>query len=348
MKKSFLIIFLIGTFFTSFYAQKTTVNGFGHMDLIWEGHEDHIDAYMSLGEHALFINSNISERISFLGEATLKPSSSGFSVALERAWLKYSFGKGFNVIVGKMHTPVNYWNDVYNHARLFFPTIDRPTSFSYLIPVHTLGLRFQGQNLGKYKFGYDLVLANGMEASDTYAEGISPSYTAAFHFKPIDGMRVGASYHYENFSDASMIGSHAGHSHHSSGMNQYKGELDFHVASASIAHFGESFETLIEACYNANNTDSLGRADNFSLYTYLGKRIQEKHVPFINTDFISIDQNDLHSHPLNKFKLAIGYRYEFTPLCNIKIMAGYYFGFNQLPNPAADKFQFKTQFSYGI
>lgn len=48
-----------------------------------------------------------------------------------------------------MHTPVNEWNDAYHHGRLFFPTIDRPYSFGEFVPVHEVGLRLSGENLGR-------------------------------------------------------------------------------------------------------------------------------------------------------------------------------------------------------
>ena len=90
---------------------------------------------------------------------------------MERARLKYEFREWLSVIVGKMHTPVNYWNDVYHHGRLFFPTIDRPRSFGTHVPIHTLGLRLQGQNIGKLRFGYDLVIGNGMSSNDVVTAG---------------------------------------------------------------------------------------------------------------------------------------------------------------------------------
>ena len=70
----------------------------------------------------------------------------------EKMQLLYDYYKNHSIIIGKIHTPVNYWNDVYHHGRVFFPSIDRPTSFSYLVPLHNLGIQFQGQNLGKWNF----------------------------------------------------------------------------------------------------------------------------------------------------------------------------------------------------
>ena len=351
MKKLDLITFITGflLFSTFAFSQRTKVNGYGHLELNWEYDYNQMDAYMAIGEHDLFVNSNLTDRISFLGEVVVKPTSGGFGASIERAWMKYHFHNVFNVILGKMHTPVNYWNDVYNHARIFFPTIDRPISFSYFVPIHTMGMRFQGQNIGKSKFGYDLVLANGMESTDVYSEGLSPSLTAAFHFKPKEGMRIGGSYHYEHFNDASNVGSHTGHSHqHMPGMSVYQGNLDYHLMSFSLAYFTEKFEFLNESSFNITSTDTLGVANNYSVFLYAGKPISERHVPFVVLDLMKIAENDLHSYPYNRFKMALGYRYEFSPLCNIKLMAEYYTDLEEFGNSAKSKFEFKTQLSYGF
>lgn len=111
--------------------------------------------------------------------------------------LKFDYFKNHSLVVGKMHTPVNYWNDVYHHGRFFFPTVDRPIAFSYLVPVHTLGLRLQGQNLGKIKFGYDLVAGNGISSTDFADSGVNTSAMAGVHIKPIDNFRFGISYYYD-------------------------------------------------------------------------------------------------------------------------------------------------------
>ena len=68
--------------------------------------------------------------------------------------------------VGKMHTPVNEWNDAYHHGRLFFPTIDRPYSFGEFVPIHEVGLRLSGENLGAKRAFYDVVLGSGQSAGD--------------------------------------------------------------------------------------------------------------------------------------------------------------------------------------
>jgi len=117
-------------------AQRTHIRGF-------------VDAYSAyqkgklnfgLGEQDLFITSEITERLSFLGETVFKyslDSPTDFNISIERVILKYNYAGNHSVLLGKHHTPINYWNDTYHHGRVFFPTVERPLLFSEgFIPLH--------------------------------------------------------------------------------------------------------------------------------------------------------------------------------------------------------------------
>jgi len=305
------------------YGQKieTQFNGFGHLEFHLDN-ADETNAYFSIGEHDFFVNSQLSKRISFLGEYVIRfngQSGTSFLPSIERSLVKFNYYKNHNIIVGKIHTPVNFWNDTYHHGRLFFPTIDRPLSFSYIVPLHTLGLQVQGQNLGKWNFGYDIVVGNGVNSTDGMNTGMNFSYTAAFHIKPFENFRFGLSHFYEA-ADSHNPGSHSGHSlsyEHYSG-DPYIGPITLNLTSASISYFGNKLEVLNEASYNQTYTDTLGAANNFAHFMYLGYRINDNAIPYIVTDFIQIAENDLFVRSLNLMKLSLGFRYEFNHLVSLK------------------------------
>jgi hypothetical protein len=214
-----------------------------------------------------------------------------------------------------MHTPVNYWNDVYHHGRLFYPTIDRPSSFSYLIPIHSLGLRMQGQNLGKLNFGYDLSATNSISSTDIFDSALNKSVTAAIHIKPIEGMRVGASY-YNDYMSTNKPGAHVGHG---SGNPEYTGAINYELSCFSFAYFGKHLEVLSESTYNRNKTDSLGVSENYSQFVYAGWRFKEKHVGYGIFDFMDMSERELYSIPINVIKLGLGYKFDFLYNCTIKV-----------------------------
>jgi CRISPR/Cas system CMR-associated protein Cmr5 small subunit len=336
------------------YGQKpvTQFNGFGHLEYTLD-YLDHADQYFSIGEHDFFVTSKINDKISFLGEYVIRfngNSATSFLPSIERSLVKFNYYKNHNLIFGKIHSPVNYWNDVYHHGRLFFPVIDRPTSFSYLVPLHTLGLQLQGQNIGESNFGYDIVLGNGISSSDVFNDNLDLSLTAAFHFKPKEGMRIGASYYYD-FLEKNISGVHSGHSaprSHYTG-TLYKGALNYHLLSFSFANFNSKYELLNEFTYNATKTDTLGLANNFSNFLYAGVRIKEKHVPYLLVDYMNIDKKDLHTYEYMINKFALGYKHEFSHLINVKVQAEYLNFMKQSPqHTMSNRYGLRVQLAYGF
>jgi hypothetical protein len=298
--------------------RNTQLKIYGHLQYNYDDlNEKEADSYFSIGEQDFFVTSNLSDRISFLGETVVKydnSTSSKFAPSVERAQLKFDYYKNHSLVIGKMHTPVNYWNDVYHHGRLFYPTVDRPSSFSYLIPIHSLGLRLQGQNLGKLNFGYDLCATNSIASTDQFDSALNKAITAAIHIKPIEGMRIGASY-YNDFLWTNTPGAHIGHG---GGNPDYKGAVNYELTCFSVAYFSKHIELLSESSYNKNQTDSLGIAENYSQFVYAGWRFKEKHVIYGLFDYLDMSEKELHTKPVNVIKAGVGYKIDIIDNCVIK------------------------------
>jgi len=271
-----------------------------------------------LGEQDLFITSDLSDRLSFLGESVFKysaPSPTLFDVSIERIVLKYNYSGNHNILIGKHHTPINYWNDTYHHGRVFFPTIYRPLMFSTgIIPLHTTGLSLQGLNLGKYRFGYDIMIGNGLGSSDVVDNNIFKSLTAAFHFKPIDGLRVGASYYRDIISSSTL----ATHQHHGGAVNNLSRTLQQELLSGSIAYFKSKWEFLSEATMAFNHTDSTGSSQNSVVYAYAGYRIKDKFIPYVRFDWSEYGNNEIYFKKDNTTSYLVGLRYQINYLAVVK------------------------------
>lgn len=341
------------------FSQETEVRFFGHMDASYKYAMDGSqESTFSLGEHDVFITSQINDRFSFLGETIVAVTSSGaFRISMERARVKYDYAKNHSIIVGKMHTPINYWNDVFHHGRLFYPTIYRPHYFDLIVPIHTSGIRFQGQNLGKHRFGYDVVVGNGMSSTDFMDVDNRKSITAAFHFKPRKGTRIGASY-YNDKLIGNVTGGHVGHqnSFHTPSEGGYSGDVDYQVWSFSLANFQKKSESLVEISVNRNFTDSLGAAMNVAGFLYQGFRFGENHVVYTHLDYATIDRNDLHTVPLILTEVALGYRREINYLLALKfeleyerltyLHTGSHMGHGHMA--PEEGFKFEIQLAYGF
>jgi hypothetical protein len=315
------ILFGLATIGVMAQVPQIKFNAYGHQEYTLETGKDP-NSYFSLGEHAFFLTTNITDRIYYLGEYAVRTNSSsstGYLPSIERSLIRFNYSQHHSVIAGKVHTPLNYWNDVYHHGRLFFPVIDRPFMFSHYIPLHTLGVQLQGQNIGGLKFGYDAMIGNGINSTDAKAVSIDPSITVSLHIKPTEQIRIGGSFYYD-YLENNGYGSHSGHTVSPSVTKDlYEGPLHFALTTASLAYFGEKFEILQEFAFNRSKTDSLGISKNISYFSYVAHRFSDKHVLYGLYDSIGAAENDLHVYPLDRHKLALGYRLEVSPNINLKM-----------------------------
>ena len=115
ISKNNLKYFLLLAYVVSFnivYGQETTLRGFATVETKYDVDDDELS--FRFGEQDIFITSELSDKFSFLGETVFKYSHNSpthFNVSMERVLVKYNFIGNHNVLLGKHHTPINYWND---------------------------------------------------------------------------------------------------------------------------------------------------------------------------------------------------------------------------------------------
>ncbi len=299
-----VLIFLTG----QLIAQKTQINFF-----IAAGAYINDDTLsFDFGEQDLFITSEITDRISFLGETVFRFSPTSptfFNVSVERVVIKYNYKGNHSILLGKRHTPINYWNDTYHHGRVFFPTIRRPLLFAAeIIPIHTTGLSLQGLNLGNLRFGYDLMVGNGLGSTDVRDNDKNKSFVAEVHIKPVDGLRIGISYYYDFISEGAEV--HG---------NTIDANIVQHLASGSISYFGKKYEVLAEATYASNYTHDTGSLYTIASYLYAGIRLGEKFIPYIRIDNIQYQDGEVYFEKNNATTFITGLRYEINYLAVVKL-----------------------------
>ena len=346
------VLMIVALFASDFEADaQTTFQMFGHLEAVAEQDGGENYSGFSIGEHDFFVTSQLTDRISFLSEMVINPQSGegGFKTSLERVRLAFNYSGNHYLIVGKMHTPVNYWNDRFHHGRYLFPTIDRPQSFSHLIPIHTLGFRLQGQNLGDLRFGYDIVVGNGLSSNDQGDDSWQKSVTTACHVKPWEGSRIGVSYYRDVIFD-NMVSSHGGHG----GAHRhdvYDGDVNVNLLSASAGYENARWEMLYEYSISMQSyPDSAGAASSssYSTYLYLGLRLKNQaDVVYGLVDWLEIPEEDLHLMPQQLAKFGLGWRHEFAGQIHTKTQVERYTGFrDDLMMPPADKWELKLQLAY--
>jgi hypothetical protein len=248
-----------------------------------------------------------------LGETVFKfdPfSRTNFSVSVERIVLKYNIIGNHNILLGKHHTPVNYWNDTYHHGRVFFPTISRPLLFSSeLFPLHTTGISIQGLNLGPLKFGYDIMIGNGLGSTDVLDNDRNKSVTIAGHIRPLTTLRIGVSYYHDVISKGAEL--HNG---------QVLGwELTESLVTGSVASFGKKLEFLVESMAGVTHTDSTGTRKSISSYVYAGYKATEKIIPYFRYDNLRFQEGELGFLKNNTSSYLAGIRYQINYLAVLKL-----------------------------
>ena len=292
---------------TNSIIQNTHIRGF--IDAL-AGYQDGKLSF-GFGEQDLFITSELHDRISFLGETVFKftPSTpTEFSVSIERVVIKYNFSGNHNLLIGKHHTPINYWNDTYHHGRVFFPTIERPLLFAAnFIPLHTTGMSVQGHDLGKLRFGYDFMLGNGLGSEEVADNDNFKSITAAVHIKPIDALRIGISYYNDVISKGADV--------HGKVVNW---KVNQQLYTGSVAYFGNKFELLTEGTIAANKSDTTGRQNSTAAYIYAGYKITDKWVPYIRIDNLQYGDGEIYYTKDNTTSFVGGIRYQINYLTVIK------------------------------
>jgi hypothetical protein len=312
MDKTFrFLLFLMGTVFLSgkICAQSTLIKGFVDVNTIYQNQK----LSFNLGEQDLFITSELNDRFSFLGESVFKfslGSPTTFDVSIERIVMKYNFSGNHNLLLGKHHTPINYWNDTYHHGRVFFPTIGRPLLFDDgFIPLHTTGLDVQGHDLGDIKLGYDFLVGNGIGSTDFEDNDKHKSVTAAVHIKPVENLRIGASYYNDYISKGAKA--HDGH--------QINWNVSQQLATGSIAYFGKKFEFLSEGTFAFDKSDTTGTQNSFAGYLYSGVKLTERVIPYIRFDYIHYGDGEIFFMKDNAKSFIGGIRYNINYLAVVKL-----------------------------
>jgi hypothetical protein len=290
------------------FSQRTQIRGF--VDVLTGLQDGKVN--FGFGEQDLFITSELNDRISFLGETVFKytpTTPTEFSVSVERVIIKYNFAGNHNLLFGKHHTPLNYWNDTYHHGRVFFPTIDRPLLFAAnIIPLHTVGIDVQGHDLGKIKFGYDFMVGNGLGSEEIVDNDKNKSITAAIHIKPVDKLRLGFSYYYDIISKGADV--------HGKVINW---QVNQQLYSGSIAYFGKKFELLAEGTLGLDQTDTTGTKQTLASYVYAGFKISEKVIPYVRYDNLHYQVGEIYFTKDNTQSIIGGIRFQINYLAVVKL-----------------------------
>jgi hypothetical protein len=197
--------------------------GFGDINFSRQQHTD-TSKNFSLGQFVLHMTSQLSSRVTFLGEISFSarsdagtggPPAPGFNVEIERMIVRFDRSDRLRVSFGRYHTPINYWNTAFHHGQWLQTTISRPEMIQFggrFLPVHFVGALVEGAvPAGGWNLGYKAGLGNGRgnvisRGGDAGDNNDELSYLANLVSKPdaVYGLEFGGSFLADTISSAGV------------------------------------------------------------------------------------------------------------------------------------------------
>jgi hypothetical protein len=310
----------------------------------------HIDGYITdatpynaphdrliLGETSILATGQVSDRISFLYEGSLQAKRYRQKAWKNLRWqIRYDLNDRHRLVIGKNHTPINQWNDMFNHGRVFFPTIERPMSLLEFIPMHDHVVRASGYLSEDLHFFYDLTAGSGHEyENELFSHGIK-SYTAALGWRSISGdvLRVGVHHnkaHVAGHQHGDMMMPHVSMLPHHQATSMSMMGSESHEMTVPMGLGGQMLTEIAVVAASAHlnvgplrwvtelaisaGSDETER--NTSVYQYIGYQWNAPVTPYVLLDWASLDRGNGTLAGVNS-KIGIGFKMTASDNVDVK------------------------------
>lgn len=318
----------------------TNIRFYGHpgFDFYSNSGQNSSSPYFRGGPLVVFVTSQISEKVSVAGELNMHyMSTTGAEIELERMYVKYDWKPQLHIAVGRMYSPIGFWNVNYNFGLVLQPNISRPrilnpTHDGGFIQTRDTGLQLGGDNIGKAGFFYRIFLANGVGRNGgllgvPYKLGSQLSYTAQVGIEPSEGLRLSVSGVFNDLPNGSLT--------------QFEvpvpQAMQNKLLAASISHMSidKKLELIGEFYANTHSYQTISEKTLAGGIFYLGYKASEKLIPYFFAEVLNFANGDPYYPTLNPYtnqayvsssEYNLGLRYRFNS--NV-ILKGELAAFNQ-------------------
>lgn len=311
------------------FGPKLELRGFGDVSLKVEedaGAEEASSNTFALGQVDLFINSELSDKVSVLNENVFEfESDNTTELDVERLEIKYALTPQFNLRAGRSHTPIGYWNTAYHHSAWMHTTAFRPLAFDWedevgIIPVHMVGLMGDGETrFGPWHLDYALAVANGRGPARTTVQNVqdqndSKAVGARLNFghKALPGLEWGSSVYVDRIPADPDTAARLGRI----------GEV---IWGGHAAYLGDRAELLGEFVHlNHDDAVSGGDYDTYGLYLQAAYAF-DWGKPYYRFDFLDFGDGDPYfsSIDFDTAQYTFGIRLDPLTWNSIKLEYGY-------------------------
>lgn len=276
------------------------------------------------GNYVLFVTSQLSERISVLSEVSFSnridavtgKNTSSFEV--QRLALKYYIEDYFSIRVGKMFTPVGYWNNQFTLGLVLQPTIQRPlairpVSEGGVLQYRDAGIQFEGENITKARLFYKVLVANGVGyhgSNDKIDNHVA--VTAQLGVEPVDGLKILGSGMFDRIQQGKP------NPNGSIASLPDNGRLQLITLSAAYMNAEKKPEFIAEFLSQKSKFDNIEDASSYTYYVYGGYKVTNKITPYALYNYTQAGNGSTTGDPyfsplpLKINLLTVGVRYKFN------------------------------------
>jgi len=268
-----------------------------------------------LGQMVAHANGMLSDRVFFFGEVSVTARSSEYSLAMERAILRYDFGDRVKVSAGRYHTPISYWNTQYHHGLWLQGSVARPEAIKFgsrYIPVHVVGATVEG-SLGSVPLHYVAGVANGR----------GDNIAAAGDAGDVNGNR--AVFGSLSIRPRTLLGTSVGGGVYvdriSSGGVEFSDEI---IGSAHVVWDRGPVQAIAEFIHVRHEPVNGGPSTGSpSFYVHVGYELDGRAqgiTPYVRYEEMDIDDDDpVFAGQLEEYEAVVaGVRYDFDALAALK------------------------------
>ena len=329
---------------------KLSLHGFADLTATAEWNDPDVGGRTSsnafaLGEFDLFLTSQLTSSISFLGETVIELEDSGDSVIdVERVFIKFSVSDSLYFSAGRRHLPLGYWHESYHHGLLLQPTIERPTPLRFeddggVLPTHVVGLQSGGRLFaGPWAFDYSVTLSNGRaetrekiqgtsDANDHKALGLKLSASRS----PSGLLAVGPMVYFDRIPpDPATLGR--------------EGEIEERILGLHFAYRWASLLLMAEYFDIRHDDEIAAQRYEHEGYYALALWDRPRWKPYLGFDRLDLEAGDPYYSdvPSAEERYLAGIRYEMSPFTAFK------FEYRREEEDGSTANVFAAQIAYGF
>ena len=299
---------------SQFAEDPIQIIGFGDLNYL-TGDNQTTDGF-TIGQAVAHIVAPIADRLTIFSEVSATARDSEYSLEIERLIARYDFNNRYTLSGGRYHSPIGYWNTAFHHGSWLQTSAGRPQMVKFgtpLIPIHFVGLLFEGDVPTDLGLSYSVGIGNGRHSN------IARSGDAG----DVNSSRAwSASLDYQLSSNSAVK---AGIGFYSDRVNPSGGvEVDEDIFSAYFALERETPEIIVEyihAEHDATMSSASGDMDSF--YAQFAYRLSgdlQAFKPYVRIEEVDVEDNDplLSGLGLDYEGAIVGVRYDFAPSASLK------------------------------